>query len=258
MDNSVRLSDLPYTGFDLGPIYNNLFWVVLLIWSFLLAKILIKLSGRKVVEVSQQRQARKEQVLVEQLARGPQILEERVIRYKDPGESILGDTPPIANASGSRQWTASGREPDAFAIGGIPMSPPEIEQKVQKIIKEELAETRAGESDDEFDELDFDRIDFDGINPDVYWQPKPITQESYSAPTSPQQQIIQEQKTKQAPEVSPIIKPQTIITSNDNSTSSATEIPPQAPKIQKKYKDTIKLDTSSMYPRMVLTREEVV
>ncbi len=232
MDNSVRLSNLPYTGFDLGPIYNNLFWVVLLIWSFLLAKILIKLSGRKVVKVSQQRQARKEQALAEQLARGPQILEERVIRYKDPGE---------------------------FTIGAIPTPPPEIEQKVQKIIEEELTETRAGESDDEFDESDFDRIDFDGVNPDVYWQPKPITQESYNMfLTSTKQESRQEQETKQAPEVSPLIESQSAITPDDNLINIEAKIPLQAPKIQKKYKDTIKLDTSSMYPRMVLTREEAV
>jgi hypothetical protein len=219
MENSVRLSDLPYTGFDYGEPYNSIFWLLLLVWSFFMSRLIIKLSGRKVVQVSQRRQERREQQLSAEIARGPQILEERVIRYKDPVDSA--PLQPVAP----------------------PYTPPEIEHKVATIVEQELAVTRAGESDDEFDDGDFERVDFDGVNPDVYWRPR--EQQTMPATSSAEREYTPEQVT---------------YAESKQTASSVHETinPPQeSPRVQKVYKDTLILDKLGEYPRMMLKREEV-
>ncbi len=42
MRDFVKLSDLPYTGFDFGEPYNSLYWVVLLLWSMLVSWLVLK------------------------------------------------------------------------------------------------------------------------------------------------------------------------------------------------------------------------
>ncbi len=228
MPTSVNLSNVPYTGFDLGPIYNSLFWVALLIWSFIIARAIIKLSGRKVVKVSVKRQERKEQALAEQIAKGPQVLEERVIRYQDPGIPAVATYKEFNNV-----------------IDIQPPEPPkEVVEKVQDIVERELLVTRAGESPDEFSEEDFETMDFDGVNPDVYWMPKP---ERSELPIPAPAQVPNEFAAEIT--VSKVVEPK--------QEPQEASIKIEHLEDKKKYKDTLELDKRGEYPKLLLTREEV-
>jgi len=236
MPDSVKLSSLPYTGFDYGEVYNSLFWVVLLVWSFVFARFIVKYGGTKLVRVSAKREQKRSMVQAQDLACEPVVLEERVIRYQDPAQPINQQV-----TTATPQQTV--KQVLSINNNSIPKSPtpiltPEVVEKVQGLVERELAVSRAGQTPDEFSAEDFATTDFDGVNPDVYWQPREVSNHSTSvkttsvqAPTSAQPEVVLEPVQVQEP------------------------TPPPEP-VKKVYKDTMTLDKSGEYPHMLIVRDE--
>lgn len=234
MQNSVTLAQLPYTGFDYGEMYNSLFWVVLLIWSLVLAFIIIKNKSFF---------ARIFSALVGIFIGGggggagqaaePVILTERVIRF-DP----LVD--PIAAYKIRSQMSQADLDPLPTLQAPEPIDIA-TQERVKEIIDTELAVSRIGQTTDEFSSDDFGTVDFDGVNPDDTWQPR--------------ERIVLPQRQAYPPEQKRIGQNLTL-----RDDARAEKIPRQATpekQVVKIYTDSLALDTSGEYPKVVLTREDV-
>jgi len=233
MSDSVTLAQLPYTGFDYGSIYNSLFWVVLVVFSFIVAHFVIKIGlatvGKKVTK-RRVVAAVKQRELLENPPE-PVILEERVVRY-DP---VLGNSSPVSTKPAT----------SVNILAAAPSSlAPEVQdestiERVQDIVERELVESRKGQTPDEFSDEDFATTDFDGVNPDVYWQPKEVVKESRQTP----------QEVQVTKEPVPIVEQVPAV-------AKVTESAPTVPTVKKEYTDSIALDSSGEFPKVVLTRSE--
>ncbi len=221
--SQVTLTQLPYTGFDYGIMYNSLFWVGLLVWSLVVAAIFLKnkigigkmFSNLVKVFILE----RKTDI---QFAENdePVILQERVVRY-DPLADV--QTQPIVPSE----------------TVAMPIVDEDAEKLVKDIIKEELSISREGESQDEFSQDDFSTADFDGVNPDVYWQPRVTEIREPENVTN----VVSEDKSIGIPEVveERIVKADVRAGDAD----------------KKVFLDKITLDKDGEYPKIILSRTQV-
>jgi len=264
MNTSVTLAQLPYTGFDYGQMYNSLYWVGILVWSLIIALIIIKnkqriariFAGLAKVFIVEKRQRAPVQ------SQEPQILQERVVKF-DP----LVD--PIASIGMSKAVGAQGAQQDDLlraidSITKVTNGNNEIDdtaKQVKNLVQKELAVSRVGQTPDEFSNDDFGTVDFDGVNPDDSWVQK---SEKVSLPTANTVHM-------QAPRhdaAKPVESSKKYDLSEHITTHVEDSIPQEEPtseslravtdpKNDKVFADSIALDTSSEYPKIVLTREEV-
>jgi len=228
MNTSITLSQLPYTGFDYGDIYNSLYWVALLVWSMLIAFIIIKSKSglakmlsslAKVFIVQKQIQTRHVQKSSPEPE--PVILEERVVKF-DP----LVD--PI---------THSLEQDKTKPLSVEQSTDTDIKSRIQELVHKELAISRVGQTPDEFSNDDFGIVDFDGVNPDDNWQPREKIKEKTK-------EIVELGKTERIEAVQKIIP-------------KVAQKEVEVPEIIKIYKDTITLNTDSEFPKIILSREDV-
>ncbi len=231
----IILNQLPYTGFDYGPMYNSLFWVALSIWSLIVAAIIIKNKtgigrafSRLTAIFATDRQVNTQDITDDVSSTEPVILSERVIRYN-----------PLADVQVQIPQQSQAITPILNQVQ-IPEVSEDVKDLVRDIVTQELSISREGESQDEFSQDDFATADFDGVNPDVYWQSREgadsmiekIEKEEYVPRTVEKTTVQQEPQIEQAKVVDTM-----------------------APK--KIFQDKITLDKSSEYPKILLSRTEI-
>ena len=267
MQTSITLAQVPYTGFDYGQMYNSLYWVVLLVWSLIIAFIIIKnkrgiahlFAGLAKVFIIEKRQ----RVPIPAKSTEPKILEERVIRFDplvDPNtlrQDVQVDTVASARTNKISDVQRAQQDDLMHVIDSITKVTEsnnqnlEVAKRVQELVQKELAVSRVGQTPDEFGSEDFAMVDFDGVNPDDNWIPRT------------QNTNIEALKTKQIQSSKIQNSKQDIQNTKFKSLDSQLETPIAHTKqdmIQKKnkvYTDSIALDASSEYPKITLTREEV-
>ncbi len=274
--SSINLSDLPYTGFDLGPVYNSLYWVVLLVWSLIIAFIIIKnkhrfarlFAGLAKIFILQ-----KQSKQIKNTDAEPKVLEERVVRFNpliDPVASKLKSAHVHPDTNATNINTISNMQKDILqAVHSIkkeaeriteekPETKAEIAKRVSEIVEEELAISRMGQMPDEFSSDDFYTVDFDGVNPDDFWKPK---QTSETISKNMRKTQIDTTIHRQNTEIPKPSQQQKTNKQNDINTSAYINTQnrhvSKIQEMQKVYEDSIELDTTSEYPKLVLKREDV-
>ncbi len=244
MQNSITLTQLPYTGFDYGEMYNSLFWVALFVWSLVVAGIVLynKASFARMFS------GLAKVFIVEREVQGtePVVLQERVINFDPLVDPIAAS---MHNKSGGSTQTDIQKDviravDSITRVTEASKVSPEVATRVQGLVDKELAVSRVGQTPDEFSSDDFGTVDFDGVNPDDAWKPREeIVIQPVQVPT-PQQEVVKQKSTAAEPireevKVAPIQR----------------QIMPK-PNTSKVFTDTITLDTSDEYPKVVLTRED--
>ncbi len=274
MQTSITLAQVPYTGFDYGQIYNSLYWVGLLVWSLIIAFIIIKnkqrvarlFSGLAKVFIIE----RQQRVSASAQSTEPKILEERVVRFDpliDPHalrQDVQASTMATAHDGNKVSDIQRAQQDDLMhAIDSIKKVTEsskqnlEVAKRVQELVQKELAISRVGQTPDEFGSEDFAMVDFDGVNPDDNWVETPGQKHDSATEHEREKADIMLDKNNE----SRVMNHAKV--TKFKSLDSQLETPIAHTKqdmIQKKdktYTDSIALDTSSEYPKIILTREEV-
>ncbi len=222
MSASVSLAQLPYTGFDYGDMYNNIFWLGLVVWSLMLGGIFV--MYRSHIAKSLIRLTRVFMIIPH--PREPKIIEEHIV---------------VPEAKVEEETTISKET-----------------VYIKQYVDTELAKGHNKHASREFSEDDFSTVDFDGVNPDDLWQPRQEV-EGEAREEAKQMPPIKQNDNHTEPwavpemptELEPPASGQHI---QEAPKAAAPPVQAQQPK-QQQTKDSIKLDTSGEYPQLILTRE---
>jgi hypothetical protein len=173
--DSVQLSDLPRTGFDYGVFWNNAFWIALVIWSLIIAKLVLFLKPTFIKMIA---------VFAGSLKRGSR---QPITSLQEP--VILHETTRLHNAEYDDEIVYDHKTPEtiyhsqpvssALSHNGVYHGEHNLIQDedtthfIKQIVNEEIKKSRGDDdASDEFTENDFEYVDFDGHNPDDDWQPR--------------------------------------------------------------------------------------
>jgi len=266
MQDSITLAQLPYTGFDFGSTYNSLYWVGLLVWSFIIAAIIVSNKDRfaKMFAGLAKVFIIEKKVTPTVQSAEPVILSERIVKFDplvDPiaarkirdTESQNLEVELLSNNTQTETQENLVRAIDSITKATEDNTAHDEAAEVQKnrvaeIVDKELAVSRVGQAPDEFGPEDFATVDFDGVNPDDSWKPREKI-------TLPLVKKVEPEPAKEAQAIVPLSKAvvDEIVESPELLEQEAVVIQEQ----NKVYTDSITLNTESEFPKLVLSREDV-